>query len=342
MAFEDIPEQQDTARRLRAMLQRGRLPHAFLFVGSAGTGRTAVARELARVILCSRRDTPDDYCGRCDDCLACEAGRHPDYYEVGVPQGKQSLPIETIRQVQHRAGLKPVRAPRRVFVVGDAERMTIEAANCFLKTLEEPPGRCFFVLVASSLRQIPETIVSRCQVIRFGNLPPDVLQQRLEADGMEPEDARWLARRAWGSPGLAARFHETGLHLFNRELVEKLHGLSAADNFALSDWLSKEAAVSAASGAESRIALQELLECIAVYYRDLALAAAGGGAPQDLVNGAAAETIAEAAAGAEPDAFLEPAELVLETIERVGSNAYRRLALDHMFTRLAFLGKRAT
>lgn len=342
MAFENIAGQDDTARRLRATLQRDRLPHAFLFVGSTGTGRAAMARELAQVVLCEGKDRPDDCCGRCGSCLLFARGAHPDYGEVGLPEGRQSLPIDTVRRVQRSAALKPVRAARRVFVIRDVERMSIEAANCFLKTLEEPPGRCFFVLIASSLRRLPETIVSRCRVVRFANLALEVLQRRLEADGVQPDDARWLARRAWGSPGLADGLKQADLHAFNRELVERLRELSVDDNFALSDWFSKKATENAASAAESRDALQELLECVAAYYRDLALSAAGGTDPAEPFNSALEDVITEPAAGVPPDAFVERAELVLEAIERIGGNAQRRLALDDLFTQLGWLSRGAT
>jgi DNA polymerase-3 subunit delta' len=365
MAFESIPEQKGVVRRLRAALQSGRLPHACLFVGSAGTGRLAAARELAHVLLCSSSKHRDGYCDRCDDCRFFEAGTHPDYAETSVPEGKQSLPIEAVRGVQHAAALKPVRGNRRVFVVRDAERMTLEAANCFLKTLEEPAGNSVFILIASSLRSIPETIVSRCRIIRFANLPADVLEARLEAGGMGAEDAHWLARRVWGSPGLAAQFQEQGLQSFNRELVARLQALSLDESFAMADWLSRMAHEAAAagqeqrialqelirmapssdertdsrpSGPEQRIALQELLECAAAYYRDLALAAAAGDKECDLHNVAAEKEIRKSAAEKPTDDFLERADLVLDAIDRIGANANSRLALDQLF---ACLGKTA-
>lgn len=335
MTFESITDQPDVGRKLRAMLASERLPHACLFVGSAGTGRLSAARELARTVLCStgvKRDAP---CGQCADCRLFGKGNHPDYRESGVPEGKQSLPIEAVREVQRTAALRPVRAGRRVFVIRDADRMSIEAANSFLKTLEEPPGSCVFVLIASSLRPIPETILSRCRIVRFANLSPDILRSRLEAAGLEGSDARWLARRAWGSPGLAEQLRQQGLHDFNRELVARLHGLAPQDSLALSDWLLAKAEGAASSAAERRIAVQDLLECAALYYRDAALAAASSPAESDLCNSAARDGIGELAARTSADDSLDRAQRVLEAIERIGANANSRLVLDWMFTHLA-------
>jgi len=335
MAFETIQDQQEIARRLRDSLTSGRLPHAWLFVGSAGTGRLAMARELARTLLCSSRERPDSWCGLCADCRLFAKGNHPDYLEAGVPEGRQVLPIGSVRELQKAAALKPVRGNRRAFVIRDADRMNLEAANCFLKTLEEPPGSCVFVLIASSLRPIPETITSRCRVVRFVNVAADVLEGRLETEGLDPEDAHWLARRAWGSPGLAQQLRQARLQEFNRELVDRLSRLSLQDNFALSDWFATQASEGSASAADTRLALQDLLECAALYYRDLALAAAAGSAECSLCNSAARGSIGQLATRAPADDFLDRAQLVLEAIERVGANANSRLTLDWLFTRLA-------
>jgi hypothetical protein len=156
---------------------------------------------------------------------------------------------------------------------------------------------------------------------------------------MDAPDAEWLARRCWGSPGLAALFAEKDLAAVNREILAELAGLGPEDNLRLSDWLNAQATTLGGPGAGAREALQELLECAAGCYRDMALAAAGCDEGL-LFNGAAADDVSRAAEGGSPDAFLERADLVLETLERVGANANSRLALDRMFTRLARLAGR--
>jgi len=341
VVFEGIAEQQGATGQIRRALEADRLPHAWLFAGSAGTGRATVARRLAGVLLCARSSPSHEPCGECESCRLLRAGTHPDYVEVGLPEGKQSLPIESIREVQHSASLKPFCAPRRVFVVRDAERMTLEAANCFLKTLEEPPGQAVFILLASSLRVVPETVVSRCRLVRFANMPPEQLARRLQAAGASSEDALWLAWRAWGSPGLAERLREAGLHDFNKQFIEKLRALTRVESFATSDWLGDQASRGAASAAAARDVLQELLECAALYYRDLALLAVTTGGACVPCNRALADELRERARRASPEAFLRCADLVLEAIEAIGANAQRRLCLDDLLTRLAPLTEAA-
>ncbi len=315
MAFESIPGQPEAARRLEAALRSGRVPHAYLFVGSAGTGRGAAARELARILLCRDRTASDAACGACRSCRVMDGGHHPDYHESGLPEGKQLLPIEAVRELQHAASLKPSLGAGHVFVVRDAERLSLDAANCFLKTLEEPPPACTLVLIAASMRDLPETVISRCRVVRFHNMAPDALRERLEAEGLGGDDAAWLARQAWGSPGAAEALLAAEVPARNRELVERLEALSVEDNFALSDWMNSTADAGGGSATEKRTRLQDLLECVAAYYRDRAARACAG--------------------GESPDEFLRRADLALDAIDWIGANANRTLALDHLFTSLA-------
>ncbi|MFW6457149.1 MAG: DNA polymerase III subunit delta', partial [Planctomycetota bacterium] len=177
MAFEGFTNQERAIGLLKAELESGWVPHAHLFVGPGGVGRRDLARRMAAILLCQEHES--DQCDNCKSCHAFSTGNHPDYFEIGVPDGRQSLPISSIRGgdsggsrgLQEEASLKPVLSGRRVFVVRDAERMTVEAANCFLKTLEEPPGESYFILIASGLQEIPDTIISRCRLIKMSGLP---------------------------------------------------------------------------------------------------------------------------------------------------------------------------
>ena len=331
MSLEDVPGQQQAARQLRCAFENGRLAHAYLFVGPEGVGRTALARKLAGVLLCEQTPEEADRCGRCRGCRMFNDEAHPDYHEAGVPEGKQKFPVALIRDLQDTAAVKPTRSDPKVFLLRDTDRMSLEAANCFLKTLEEPPGDAVFLLIAPSTRLLPTTIVSRCQVVRLTNLAADAVADELEGDELSAEDAAWLARRCWGSPGLARRLAEAGLAQFNTDLVDSLSNLDVSRNFALSDWLQEEADERADSRSEHRLVLQQLLESVAIYYRDLAVLAATGDAAR-LFN----SELAELDAGdSDVDKLVERAEAALMAIDHVDSNVNEQLALDYLFTRLA-------
>lgn len=337
MAFEEIEGQERAVELLTAELKAGWVPHAHLFVGPGGVGRVEMARDLAAVLLCRERE--GERCGNCKNCHAFGTGNHPDYFEIGVPEGRQSLPISAIRGgekgergVQDEAALKPMMAGRRVFVIRDAERMTMEAANCFLKTLEEPPGECYFILIASGLREIPDTIVSRCRLIKLSGLPAARVEDDLCEEGIDRDAAWWLARRCWGSPGRAREFNERQMPDTNRKLIKALLRIGPRDNFRMTDWVQELADEQSGSSAERRLVLQDLLECVAVFYRDLAVLRLE--ADVELFNENVREELQEFAGRFPLDDIIESADRALQTLENVGRNANQRLALDDLFSTL--------
>lgn len=144
---------------LTAAKKENRVAHAYLFYGPPGAGKKELAFYFARLLFCSH-DIP---CGACPGCRMMAGGNHPDFFHV-APEGKK-IKIETIRQLIQNIYLKPVIGPYRVCVIEEAENLTPEAANCFLKTLEEPPANTVIILTAINPYNLLPTIVSRCQQI---------------------------------------------------------------------------------------------------------------------------------------------------------------------------------
>jgi len=131
------------ARSFEAAWRKGRLGHGYLFVGPTGVGKHTFARELARAILCETRSGGLEACGRCAGCALVDAGTHPDLFLAARPDDAVDLPIELVRDLIEHLALKPARGGRKVAILDDADDLTPEAANAFLKTLEEPrPARC--------------------------------------------------------------------------------------------------------------------------------------------------------------------------------------------------------
>ncbi len=330
METQERNPHQKAMELLQTQLNRGVLPHAHLFIGPEGVGRADAARSIARAVFCTEKAS--DSCGICRACKAFASGNHPDYHEFARPEGRQSLPIGSIRSLQLEASRKPVMGNQRVFVIRDAESMSLEAANCFLKTLEEPPGECYIILIASALRDLPETIVSRCQVTKLTCLRPETVKQRLCEQGVDAPDAAWLAARSWGSPEKAGTFHAQKLHAINRNLVEKLVSMRMEENFAMSDYLQSCARKMGENASEQRMATQELLECVAMIYRDLAALINDPGA--GVFNEHCRDELARCAGDWELDAALECADRALVALERIGANVNRRLVLDQLFSDL--------
>jgi len=191
MAWQGIEGHDAIAERFAAAHARGRIAGSYLFVGPPGVGKGTFALALAKSLACERPGPGLVACGGCASCVQAEAGSHPDIDVVRKPEDRSTIPLELlIGDDEHRMRdglcwrilLRPALATRKVAVIMDADHFSDEAANCLLKTLEEPPDGAAIMLVGTALeRQLP-TIRSRCQVIRFAPLTTEVVRRILERE----------------------------------------------------------------------------------------------------------------------------------------------------------------
>src|SRR5256884_8373486 len=189
--FENIPEQAEAKRLLRAALADEGPAHAYLFYGPPGVGKRAAAVAFAAELIGERSRV--------------ERGAHPDLYVV-EPVGDQ-IRIDDIRELRRALHMRPFEAERRVYLVHSAETMNEDAADALLKDLEEPPPYAVIVLVADDLGPLPETIRSRCQLVPFTRLSERAIREEIaeRAPGLAPDEAAALARLAAGRLDPAAR-----------------------------------------------------------------------------------------------------------------------------------------
>ncbi len=200
MTFREVVGHGRILERLRRCLAAGRLSHAYLFVGPQGVGKSTVARAFAQAVVCT--DEPAEGCGACEGCVRAAAGSHPDVHVV-EPDGL-AVKIEQVRSLQESLAYRPAVASRSVAILPEAERLTLQASNALLKTLEEPPGRTVLVLVAPAASLLPATVVSRCERVAFAPMPAEELAASLDARrGLGPEAARLLAAMCAGRVGVA-------------------------------------------------------------------------------------------------------------------------------------------
>ena len=166
--LDGIEGQPGAVALLRRALDTGRVAQAYAFVGPAGSGRMTTALALGSALLC-----PSSGCGACRACALTAARQHPDLHVVtptppaSNPRGARAIRIGDVRELERQATLRPVMGARRVLVLDEAERMTGEAPQAFLKFLEEPPAGTTVVLVLPGVRAVPATVISRCQIVRF-------------------------------------------------------------------------------------------------------------------------------------------------------------------------------
>jgi len=185
--WQGLQGQERAVAQLRRSIERGRVPHAYLFSGPPGAPLVDAAMAMAMAMACRR--TPGDGCDgdpetMCDACAKIASGIHPDVVTLVREGAAQIVPIENVRtQVIARIGFPPHEGEIRVFIVEEATALAPPAANALLKTLEEPPSRTLFVLCTTAPDQLLPTIRSRCQRVRFAAgtaLPADADPARAE------------------------------------------------------------------------------------------------------------------------------------------------------------------
>lgn len=316
---------------LRQALAGGRFPHALFFVGPDGVGKRTFALRLAQALLCDRvPETALDPCGVCPGCLQVLAGTHPDVLQVARPDEKHELPIRVIRQLCLDLGLKPMRGARRVAIVDDADDLNDEAANAFLKTLEEPPAGSTLILIGTSAETQLDTILSRCRVVRFNPVPERelaavLLEQKVTAD---PDEALRLARLGEGSVGRAKGLADPDLERFRRDLIDSLADPRGFDPPALAARLAAFIKEAGKTSVETRGRARLLVGELARFFRGLLWQTAGLASPGP--DPADRKAVADLAAKLEPEDVFLLVERCLDADSHIQRNGYMALILDSL------------
>ncbi len=359
MSWTSIIDQGRTVEALKSTIASGRIAHAYLFHGPDGVGKRAVAIEYGKTLLCERGGT--EACDECLPCTKVNRMVHPDLHillpypsdtdtedvaermnlmgrgpyaavdfvrrpTLGDPTkstNKQALyTIERIREdVRRMMSFKPVEGTYKIAVMTDADLLRTEAANAFLKLLEEPAPRTVFILTTGRTDRMLPTILSRCQRFRFDPLPPEAIEGALvEREGSDPELAAALARMADGSYTAALDLAQNEALRGLRELVLDFFRMSyAQDASRLADQVEQ-------TGRLGRDQVKHVLELMLRWVRDLILyRSLGDDAP--LINVDQLEAIARFNDNL-PEADLEAMASVLEeAIGLIARNVHVNLTL---------------
>ena len=253
--FDSVVGQPRVREFLRASIHSGRISHAYLFTGPAGSNKTTAAYAFAQAILCEE--------GGCDDCINCKQITrrvHPDVHYY-APEGAQGYLVEQIREIVGDASLSPIRASRKVYIIDRADLMGVSAANAFLKTLEEPPDDVVIILLGRTRESVLPTIVSRCQVVAFRYIPATeaaaILSQHTTASLTEASIA---IQACGGSITKATQFLKSHERMeFRRRVVEVLNSLALADDLDILNYAKELVNVSKNSLDEVRREQEEIL-----------------------------------------------------------------------------------
>ncbi len=319
---------------LRRGLAAGRTSHAYLIAGPRQIGKMTLAMDLASALECIGDDKP---CGQCEQCSRTERGLHTDVRVVGLDESgsrtRALISIDQVREMQREASLKPYEGAYRVFIFDEAERLSEEAANCLLKTLEEPPDQVVLVLLAVGARSLLPTLVSRCQVIEMRPVARPVIAAELsKKHGVDASTADELARLSAGRPGWAVEAAR------NPELVETRSQDLDTVGEVVNDGLEKRFAYAsslATSFTRSRETGRRSLDIWLDWWRDVMLVREG--APDLVTNFSKIDVLKSVAGRLTREQVVRSVDAVHEAMENLERNVNPRLALEHMMLTLPTL-----
>jgi len=345
--FEDVIGQRRITQTLQNAIRAGRITHAYLFAGHRGTGKTTVARILAKALNCAQGPTPDPD-NTCPNCQAVNNGVSLDVIEI---DGASHTQVDHVRDLKEKIILAPAEGRYKIYIIDEVHMLSTSAFNALLKTLEEPPPHAVFVLVTTEPHRIPATVASRCQRFDFRRVPMAEIEARLRriatAEGFTIDDRalRHIARLADGSVRDAesildqlSAYKDEGIT--TDDILTMLGAPAEEALFGLTDALLARDAVEVLrvaiglidEGKESRQIMRTLLE----HFRDLliAKAAADPGAVLDTTPERLAALARQAQTAALPD-LLRAVKILSDADVEARQHSQPRLLLEISLIRLA-------
>ncbi|MDR0800419.1 MAG: DNA polymerase III subunit delta' [Endomicrobium sp.] len=244
--FENVLGQQKVKKIISNQIKSGKIAHAYIFMGQGGVGKRLAAVEFAKILNCAANDFTETDAGACGKCISCEKitkNIHPDLHFIDFAkqaeleeediEKQKTLKIETIRYMQKEIATKIREGKWKIFIIEPAEKMNPAAANSLLKTLEEPPENTIIILIAEHKETIPQTIVSRSQILFFQPLGLDEISSWLVLNHfMDAAKAREIAELSEGSVKNAEKLADR-----NKKESESLWLKLKTQNFYISDIL---------------------------------------------------------------------------------------------------------
>ncbi len=314
-------------RFFKKSIEEGKLAHAYLLLGLPNVGKMTLAINLAQALNCQTKETP---CGKCQSCLRIAALKHADVRVVNLISDEDLKPFprtmilkEQIERIKHESSLPPYEGETRVIIIDGAENMSLGAANCFLKTLEEPTDKLIFMLLAVNESRLPETITSRCQRVELFPVTNIEIEKELKSRGVPEEKAELISKLSHGRIGWAIEATgNDGLMEKRRRYIEKAISLINGD---YEERFGYAAQLVGQFGKE-REEVWDMIEIWLDLWRDMMLLKMG--INNDIVNKDLEEELALLSKEFTVDEVREAIANIIETERKLKINASPQLALE--------------
>lgn len=320
MTLQTIIGHQQQIDRLIAAVSQQRVAHAYLLSGPPGIGKKLVALHFARQLLCETAQG----CGACSACHKVDSGSHPDL-SILISEGSY-LKIEQIRTLQQFLLLRPLEGRYKICLIDDAEKLTVEAANALLKTLEEPQPGTILLLISSRPEQLLPTIRSRCQQLRFSKIPrPELTEHLTTTLDLSVEQAAAMAAVADGSFTKILGSHQEFYLKKRPEWIQTLSALTTTSTIPLFAF--------AQALRDEKEHLPDILDMFLTFYRDLLLCQKDV-PPAELINQDLLPLISEQSRSTLLPQLLNRIEAVTTARKNLARNVNPLLALEFMLLKI--------
>ncbi|MDP9751512.1 DNA polymerase III subunit delta' [Thermoanaerobacter pentosaceus] len=240
------------------VISQNKISNAYLLVGEKGLGKRFMAEYFAIMVNCKKET--EKPCFKCSSCLKLMDKNHPDVFFIEPEEN--SIKVDTIRYITNEINIRPYEANKKIFIIDQADKMTVSAQNAFLKTLEEPPLYGLFILIASQQQKLLPTIISRCNIVRFGKESKNTIKNYLICEQNIPEkEAEVLAHIADGNFDQANKLTDNEYLNFRKETIQEIEkiltirGFEVIEEFEFFD--------------KNKDNIEEILKIMLYYVRDL-------------------------------------------------------------------------
>ncbi|MEA1939072.1 MAG: DNA polymerase III subunit delta' C-terminal domain-containing protein [Candidatus Caldatribacteriota bacterium] len=327
MTFKDIIGQEKAVNYLLKIVKEKKISSSYIFMGNEGVGKKFIAKEFAKMINCLKLKSNLE---TCENCLACKKINKQCCPDLKIIEPiKNSIRIDQIRELRREITLKPFENRKKIYIIDKAEEMTIDAENCLLKTIEEPPNYAIIILICSNMDSILPTIISRCQLLYFKTLSSlEIEKYILEKHNLEKNKAKLVSKVSQGSIGRAFKILSDDNYFIRRDKLLNYMASILPGKFDVNIFEEEEKTFLELNRSK------EMIEMILLWYRDILIYKSLED-KKYIINYDKLILIEEKANKYSYDRLVEIIDYLLQIEEYIKKNANKKIIFENLFIKLA-------